>query len=376
MGSSLSTPAPSAKGRLEWLDGLRAIAILGVVTVHTAGLVHDRSPLLQIIAQTGQYGVQLFFVISTITIMKTLEFESNTKFWYIKRFFRIAPLYYIAIVFYYPIFLVENRMGFRSHDGLAANDIIANILFMHGWVPSANNSTVPGGWSIAVEMTFYAFAPAMSKFANKYSKTYALIVFFALAVLISALSIALSHGGPNNNTFLYFWPINQLHIFLLGVGLYRYFGDRLYSEKPHSIFIIFSIFALSLGLYLGPVADKNHTLAPLAVALSGWAAILGLGHFKSILTLKPVVFIGRISFSIYIVHFFFEHVFRFIEKKFPLPSDHLGGFGWFGFWFILMMCCSTIAAFFTYRTIEIPSIAAGGRFIEWLKSHRPPERKQ
>ena len=71
----MASPSPphalGEMNRLEWLAGLRAIAIAGVVTLHAAGLVKHKSEMLRTLTDIGQYGVQLFFVISTITIAMT-----------------------------------------------------------------------------------------------------------------------------------------------------------------------------------------------------------------------------------------------------------------------------------------------------------------
>ncbi len=96
------------KGRIAALDAGRAIAVVGVVAVHLSFQFPNLPHSVALIARMGQYGVQLFFVISAITIFMTLEADRErfcaarhiTLRFYIKRFFRIAPLYYVAIAIY------------------------------------------------------------------------------------------------------------------------------------------------------------------------------------------------------------------------------------------------------------------------------------
>ncbi len=109
--------------RVDWLDALRGWAVLGVVMVHSGQAAHSTG-ITQQISAVGQYGVQLFFLISAITISITYE-AHIAKFgksfraqfsWFLKRFFRIAPLYYIAIIFYafegYAMYLYShNKYG-------------------------------------------------------------------------------------------------------------------------------------------------------------------------------------------------------------------------------------------------------------------------
>ena len=85
--------------RLDWLNALRGWAVLGVVMVRS-GQAARSAGIAQQISAAGQYGVQLFFFISALTISITYE-AHVTKFgksfivqfsWILKRFFRIAPL--------------------------------------------------------------------------------------------------------------------------------------------------------------------------------------------------------------------------------------------------------------------------------------------
>jgi len=92
--------------RILWLDSLRGLAVLAVVLVH-CGQVARSSGLLGHVTAAGQYGVQLFFVISAITISLTYQkhvhkYGSSPRSmfaWFVRRFFRIAPLYYILLSF-------------------------------------------------------------------------------------------------------------------------------------------------------------------------------------------------------------------------------------------------------------------------------------
>ena len=93
-------------GKLKFIDSLRGLAILMVVMIHVSQVGDAEYPLFfQNIFNFGRYGVQLFFMCSAFTIF--LSFERRSKidkypilFFFTRRFFRIAPLFYIAILYY------------------------------------------------------------------------------------------------------------------------------------------------------------------------------------------------------------------------------------------------------------------------------------
>jgi peptidoglycan/LPS O-acetylase OafA/YrhL len=150
--------------KLKFVDALRGYAILGVVLVHTAQFGKPlASTTLNLLFEKGAMGVQLFFIASAFTLFRSFDSRvAKEKFavinFFIRRFFRIAPLFYIAIVY----FLFQNSISNRNvfTPGLANwVDIFCNFIFVNGFTPYGIQSIVPGGWSITVEVVFYAMLP-------------------------------------------------------------------------------------------------------------------------------------------------------------------------------------------------------------------------
>jgi peptidoglycan/LPS O-acetylase OafA/YrhL len=92
----------SAAEKLEYIDVLRAVAILMVIFVHNSQTVNGLSTEVKSISEYGQIGVQLFFVASAYTLCFSQTKRRQDKFplrsFFLRRFFRIAPLYYFAII--------------------------------------------------------------------------------------------------------------------------------------------------------------------------------------------------------------------------------------------------------------------------------------
>ena len=134
--------------RNQSLDFLRGVAILLVVLVHCQEESTGVVPGLSWFAKAyGGLGVQLFFIVSGYTMMLTygdrLDLAAARSF-YLRRFFRIAPLFWIAIVFY---LLVTRGRGITNFapDGVGVSDVLLTFFFLHSSSVTAYNSVVPSG---------------------------------------------------------------------------------------------------------------------------------------------------------------------------------------------------------------------------------------
>jgi len=93
--------------KLQWVDAMRALAILGVLIIHCGAYGNNAQlPLIaKVIVWSGKHGVQMFFVASAFTLFLSLnsnyKTEGNFYFQFLtRRFFRIAPMSYIGIICY------------------------------------------------------------------------------------------------------------------------------------------------------------------------------------------------------------------------------------------------------------------------------------
>ena len=155
--------------KLEYITILRGLAILAVLMVHveqqSSGVAYLHPYIISII-ENGSRGVQLFYILSAFTLFRSFKLRSTTesspiKNYFIRRFFRIAPLYYLAIIYY----LWQDGTGPRYWLGNAPkitnSNIISNVFFLHGLNPYWITSLVPGGWSVTVEVMFYLCVPIL-----------------------------------------------------------------------------------------------------------------------------------------------------------------------------------------------------------------------
>ncbi len=89
--------------KYEYIDSLRGIAILLVILTHVRQHLRFFPELINQITLDGHLGVQLFFIVSAFTLTMSyysrINEQNKTKNFFIRRFFIIVPLYYLAIVF-------------------------------------------------------------------------------------------------------------------------------------------------------------------------------------------------------------------------------------------------------------------------------------
>ena len=210
--------APEIK-RFSFIDALRGYAILGVIVVHVAQYVPKLEWPLSVIAIEGARGVQLFFIASALTLMLSWHSRSDgVAAFYIRRVFRIAPMFWLAI----PLFISLDGLG------IVWPHILATALFVHGFHPQTIDSIVPGGWTIGVEMTFYAAFPLLAWWIRSWQVA-------ALAFVASVLGAALLYPitieifaalTPDQSYeqikgFSFLWFPTQLPAFLMGILVFQ-----------------------------------------------------------------------------------------------------------------------------------------------------------
>ena len=371
-----------ATKRYDYIDALRGFAILGVVLVHTLQLAIPTSDTLVKIVSEGARGVQLFYIASAMTLFLSMESKreyekKSVQNYFIRRFFRIAPAFYLAIIVYTAYDGFSPR--FWAPNGIEWWFILLTALFLHGWHPETITSVVPGGWSIAVEMTFYLLVPFLFSKLKDIKKTLAAI--FLSLIISKILSLAVvnffSPYYPAKQQYLVseyssLWFFSQLPVFLLGILLYHLINRYPREDKRTAFLLLLSSFFLFFAfLTVRTFGDllPHHFLYGIAfvifaLSLYYWPQIFLVNRFT--------VLVGRISFSIYLVHFM---VLNLIEKLLPDGLVLTGNLG-FALAYLLVLCPSICIAYVTFKFIEAPGINLGRYVIRtYAKLNRANEER-
>jgi peptidoglycan/LPS O-acetylase OafA/YrhL len=370
--------------RYQFIDALRGMAFLGVLCCHISTKVDNiPGPIFRIVNHLS-CGVQLFFIVSALTLFLSFDARKSSEArpllnFYLRRFFRIAPLFYAAAIFYLAAF-PGHRFDPNMPEEITPGSVISTLTFTHGLCPSWINQVVPGGWSISVEMSFYLIVPFLYRGLKSIGRTLKALVAAEVFALLVTFVIKNSNyyyiikNKSLMNAFTSFYFPRQFPIFLLGIVLYFLIKDKRKNDHPEGqdtepmrfrrsvVMFIISIF-LYILISLNQFVGLNTILFGMALLLAAWA----LATYPLRVVVNPLFcYLGKVSFSAYLVHFaileFIDSIIRnnnyIIINNFILQLCFMG----------LLSLVGTVAiASLTSRLIELPCQALGKRIIELLE---------
>lgn len=382
----LARSQPQVQQRhLLWVDALRGLAIFGVLICHAGQQVENLPSFLGNLTYQGAMGVQLFYMISAFTLFLSLANRKKTEKkplvnFFIRRFFRIAPLFYCAIAFY----ILTTGMGpnYWIEDGKSITilNLITHLTFTNGWNPYWINSLVPVGWSIAIEMPFYLIVPYLFKNIKTLNQA---IWLTLIVLLISKLINYLLSQNPLIldrqvwNLFLVYWLPSQLPFFALGIVLYFLLVDAI---KQHSSQVSLNyqlrktltpLFLISLFIAVFSYVSKTQ-LGMLGflygIALLGLAVFLSQ-HSVLWLVNKFWCYLGKISYSAYLTHLIVLYVIKnFLQKALQLLNLNLPPTVNLLLLLGLLLVGTMAISELTYKFIELPGLQLGRTLIAKIES--------
>ncbi|HUO92682.1 MAG TPA: acyltransferase family protein [Rhizomicrobium sp.] len=342
--ASVRSPA-RVKYRAD-VDGLRAVAVLSVLLFHA-----------HLAAFTGGYvGVDVFFVISGFVITtKLVEEIDEGKFsianFYVRRIRRILPAL-VAVILASTIaalvFFLPDALEDFAKSVIATATFVSNAYFWKNsgyFETAALDRPLLHTWSLAIEEQFYILIPIALYLLVTRARRWAFWVFAATALLSLALSIFATDRAPTANFFLL--PTRAWEL-LLGVlvALSPF-------APPRNVIVREIIAGASLCLIGFAVLAYNSAtpfpgLSALAPTL-GTAALIFLGtqgtptFAATGLAIRPMVGIGLISYSLYLVHWPI-----LVFARYALLRDLQG-------WEIAaVLGASMVLAWLSYRYVETP----------------------
>jgi peptidoglycan/LPS O-acetylase OafA/YrhL len=370
-GSAAATSPARAPRRYEALDSLRGVAACWIFFFHIPSEGHSW-PLR--IVQNGFLAVTFFFILSGFVI--GVSYADRLKQGYpigkfmLLRWGRIYPLhiFVIAIMLLFELSrVIWDLGGFREGPPFTGDKSIAsliwNVFLVQGVAPY--RSWNRPSWSISVEMWTYLACAVSIHLMRARRLTFTAALLIIPGGILALAGSRLPFDVPNG--------VGQLLACCLGfgIGLFIYemrslgwhMPDNPRNRWPATIIELATIgFALFAAWAFG---GKLSLLVYPAFALVVFVFSSQAGHISRVLLTAPMLLLGTLSYSIYMVqHLILDHVLAAIQKGFlglPLVVTDEGrivlmGNPWLCDAVTLVMLAMTIAtAYLTYRYVEAPA---------------------
>lgn len=290
--------------RIRSIDFMRGIMALCVLFYHftawTTG-IHDSSSVL---GRLGIYAVSTFYVVSGISLYivykdKSFGPSGIADFW-IKRIFRIAPLFWIATT----ITIIAIKVAFPNYV-YATDKLWMNFTLTFGFL--AHNQYIPGGgWSIGNELVFYALFPLFITMTKRTS-TMILSVLTALAVYVYfAFFLMTPKINLGEQWVTYINPWNQLFLFVCGIACGRIYYQlgNIGNVKAYGLL---TLALLAFVLYPSVGNQINITtgfprLGYTAICVLAAYACLNIRITAENFVTKCLGLLGDLSYSLYLMH--------------------------------------------------------------------------
>ena len=330
------------------VDGLRAVAVLGVLFFHT-GFAPFRG---------GFVGVDIFYVISgylitSILAKDLLESKLSLVAFYERRMRRIFPALFTVLFFCIvagTVLLDPREMIAFGKALVATNFFVSNFYFWHSAQPlgyfdnAVSTQVLLHTWSLSVEEQFYLFFPATLFLLYRWRNGRVNAWLFALAAGSFALNIWSTQQKP---VAAFYWIMPRAWELLAGALLAMkalpVIRNRIVRESAGLVGLGMIFSALSL-----PIKSASFPGYIVLLPCAGTCLVIHAGEggrcfARTLLSFPPLVFIGVISYSLYLWHW------PIIVFSRHLPI-HISG----NAEILFVLVSSVVLAFLSFEYVERP----------------------
>jgi len=349
----------SRRQQIDGLTGLRGVAACWVMLMHFRDVTPTQVwqfPIFDRVISNGAYGVDIFFVLSGFVISYAYEgwftrrLGLNDIYRFLTyRFARIYPVHLVTFVFMNVLFmlraLTSGIHGLPERYDLVT--LLSSLTLTHDWIPGCQTPNMPA-WSVSAEWFAYILFPLLCLIL---ARTRWLILVY----LATGLGLALFQP------FGTYGPAHVLSGFLVGMAAYRLWESISLVRFPRITGLLVGVSIMFWGSSAEPpMATGLVFFSVLVIALADPEDFLG-----RTLSLPAAMYLGEISYSLYMVHWPVRVVIRYGLDTIGLLSSTPPAI------LVSMYVVATFAvAVASYHCVEIPGRAALRRFSSLAGSPR------
>lgn len=373
--------------KLDALTSLRFFAAAMIVITHAHHIfgsfgIANAAPL-------GQ-GVSFFFVLSGFILAYNYPSFANKQEiqrFFIARFARIWPLHIVTcFLWIFLIFDFDRQSYFPGVGGLLR--LVSNVFLVQAWIPLHDWALSFNGvaWSISAEFFFYLAFPLLIMLWGRY---WHWTIAALASVIIVILAVAQQLNLPGEDAYLgvgllgmvYFNPLVRIFEFAIGIAVARFVRQRhgiasTWSPAQWLVIEIATIFAVMVALVAAAnfsgIQQTFGNAAAYYFTRDGlwlfWALLIAVfalsnGPIRKLLSFRIFVFLGEISFALYLIH---ALVINYLDPY----AERLSAFGIFGY-ALFWLFCLTLAALL-FLGVEQPFRK---KILFWWESRQSVQRK-
>ena len=330
--------------------------------------------------------VDLFMMISGFLMaanaMARSQFEplDDTRNWlkfYLRRFFRLAPVYYFALFMVvllsdsflggyhelqqiYPERWANNGNYSPLNVEYSFTNIMLHVSFLFGLHPTYSASTFLPDWSLSLEMQFYIVFPLLITLLCRFGVLrMGIVIGFGAVVAAYFINKSVDFLEPS-------FILLKLQYFIAGIFLFYCLIDNSWYKKA-GLLICASLLLIAEMKY----GNKAILLPLLLFVMYGLGLMEALNKFPVVLNLvlnnRLVRFASELSYGVYLLHGFFISLFGLLLVEIP-ELMALSIQQRIIVMFLFVGILSYIASYIVYKVIELPGIKLGKKVIKSLPS--------
>lgn len=312
-----ASPAPR---RLDYLDGLRALAAICVMLTHACAIVYPRHApeVISLLMSLARPSVDLFITLSgfclMLPVLKAGKLSGGAGQFYKRRARRILPPYYFAIglSLLLAFTIIGKPTGSYWDTGLpiTTKGVLAHLLMLQSVYAGAQ---IDGPtWSVAVEWWIYFLFPALLVLSARFGHLRTTAAILTSSVLVW---LAIGHTRLAGSTPQY------VGLFAMGTlaAVIAYGNDRQWSRVRSQrvwawIAAILTPAPFAAAYVLGKLfVERQIGWLDLILGLWGFSLLIAVSQPESrlrpLVSWKPLAFVGTFSYSLYLLHYPLEQVF-------------------------------------------------------------------
>lgn len=242
-------------------------------------------------------GVSYFFILSGFIMIVAYHRKEKIGYldFYRNRVARIYPLYIVGLLLYF----------FTRYSDVSFYKTFLYLFGIQSWIPGKALILNFPGWSISVEFLFYLIFPWLYNYLYKGNKSIwiiAVLIWIGTQVFSNLYINSPAYKGPHTESheFSHYFPLWHINEFLIGniAGLF-FVKNR--KEKNYDLAVVVLFIAIILSLIFIPLNFHNGLMAVFFVPVI-YLISCNNGIITKFFALKPLEFLGEISYAIYIIH--------------------------------------------------------------------------